>query len=83
MNEPKVEPPSLDMIHDIEDGVWKATVLKAALELDVFTTIAKGHYTLKDIVAATQCSERGMRILLDALCSLQALRHHELQEDAR
>jgi SAM-dependent methyltransferase len=74
MNEPRVQPPSLDMIHDIEDGVWKATVLKAALELDVFTTIAKGHHTLKDIVAATQCNERGMCILLDALCPLGLLR---------
>jgi 2-polyprenyl-3-methyl-5-hydroxy-6-metoxy-1,4-benzoquinol methylase len=73
MNELRVEPPSLDTIHDLEDCVWKATVLKAALELDLFTTIAEGHHTLKDIVAATQCSERGMRILLDALCPLGLL----------
>jgi 2-polyprenyl-3-methyl-5-hydroxy-6-metoxy-1,4-benzoquinol methylase len=73
MNESKVEPPSLDMIHDIEDGIWKATVLKAALELDVFTTIAKGYHTLKDVVTETQCSERGMRILLDVLCPLGLL----------
>jgi hypothetical protein len=73
MKEPKVEPPSLDSIHEIEDAIWKATVLKGALELDVFPVIAKGHHTLKDIAAVTQCSERGMRILLDALCPLGLL----------
>ena len=39
----------------------------------VFTTIDKGHRTLNDIVETTQCSERGMRILLDALCPLGLL----------
>lgn len=67
------QPPSLEVIDELEYGVWKATVLQAALELDVFTTIAEGHHTLKEIVAATQCSERGMRILLDALCPLGLL----------
>jgi len=73
MNKNRVEPPSLDIVYDLEYEVWKATVLKAALELDVFTTIAEGHRTLKDIVEATQCSERGMRILLNALCPLGLL----------
>jgi SAM-dependent methyltransferase len=50
--------------------MWKATALKAALELDVFTVIANGHHTLKDIAAATQSSTRGMHLLLDALCPL-------------
>jgi len=65
--------PSLEVIDELEYGVWKATVLKVALELDVFTTIAQGHHTLDDIVGATQCSARGMRILLDALCPLGLL----------
>jgi 2-polyprenyl-3-methyl-5-hydroxy-6-metoxy-1,4-benzoquinol methylase len=65
--------PSLEVIDELEYGVWKATVLQAALELDLFTTIAEGHHTLKEIVAATECSERGMRILLDALCPLGLL----------
>lgn len=73
MNETGIEPPSLDVVWDLEYEVWKATALKAALELDVFTTIADGHRTLSDIVAATQCDERGMRILLDALCPLGLL----------
>jgi len=73
MNKTGIEPPSLDVVWDLEYEVWKATALKAALELDVFTTIADGHRTLSDIVMATQCDERGMRILLDALCPLGLL----------
>jgi ubiquinone/menaquinone biosynthesis C-methylase UbiE len=65
--------PSLEVIDELEYGVWKATVLEAALELDLFTTIDMGYHTLKEIVAATRCSERGMRILLDALCPLGLL----------
>jgi len=65
--------PSLEVIDELEYGVWKATVLQAALELDLFTTIDKGNHTLKEIVAATECNERGMRILLDALCPLGLL----------
>ena len=73
------EAPSLDIINDLEYGVWKATALRAALELDVFTVIARGNSNLKRIAAATNCSERGMRILLDALCPLGLLRksHNE------
>lgn len=67
------EAPSLEIIDELEYGVWKATVLQAALELDLFTAINKGNHTLSDIAAATQCSERGMRILLDALCPLGLL----------
>ncbi|MBU7018062.1 MAG: hypothetical protein HXS44_11185 [Theionarchaea archaeon] len=67
------EAPSLDIINDLEYGVWKATALRAALELDVFTVIARGQSDLERIAAATNCSERGMRILLDALCPLGLL----------
>lgn len=67
------ETPSLEVIDELEYGVWKATILQAALELDVFTAIAEGHHTLKEIVAAAECSERGLRILLDALCPLGLL----------
>jgi len=46
VNETRAEPPSLDVVWDLEYEVWKATALKAALELDVFTTIAEGHRAL-------------------------------------
>jgi ubiquinone/menaquinone biosynthesis C-methylase UbiE len=66
--------PSLDIIYDLEYGVWKATALYAALELDVFTIIANDSHTRAVIATEAGCDQRGMRILLDALCSLKLLR---------
>jgi len=66
--------PSLDIVYDLEYGVWKATALHAALELGVFTVIANGNRSRGAIAAEARCDERGMRILLDALCSLKLLR---------
>jgi 2-polyprenyl-3-methyl-5-hydroxy-6-metoxy-1,4-benzoquinol methylase len=66
--------PSLDIVYDLEYGVWKATALHAALELDAFTIIANGNHTRAAIAAKAGCDQRGMRILLDALCSLKLLR---------
>lgn len=66
--------PSLDIVYDLEYGVWKATALHAALELGVFTTIANGNHNVGLIAAEARCDARGMRILLDALCPLKLLR---------
>lgn len=73
MNESEKQIPSRSILNDLKYGVWKATAVKAALELDLFTTIAKGYKTLGEIGAETGCSERGLRILLDALCPLGLL----------
>lgn len=45
-------------------------VVKAGVDLDVFTAIAKGSHTVAEIAKAAQSSERGMRVLLDALTIL-------------
>jgi SAM-dependent methyltransferase len=74
MSKKKSVSPSLDIVYDLEYGVWKATALHAALELDVFTIIANGNHNMGAIVAEVRCDQRGMRILLDALCSLKLLR---------
>jgi 2-polyprenyl-3-methyl-5-hydroxy-6-metoxy-1,4-benzoquinol methylase len=74
MSQRKSAPPSLEIVYDLESGVWKATALYAALELDVFTVIANGSRTQGAIAAEARCDERGMRILLDILCSLKLLR---------
>ena len=42
-------------------------LLKAAVELDVFTVVATGKTSAADIANACDASERGMRILCDAL----------------
>ena len=76
MDEPeKLSPPPawLGAIEEIDTFGLKATVLKTAMKLDVFTTIAGGCQRLEEIAQATRCSLRGMRVLLDALCPLGLL----------
>lgn len=70
MNNSKGSPPTRQIISELEYGVWKATVFKVALELDVFKIIAKGNHSIQDIAGASKCNFRGMTILLDALCPL-------------
>lgn len=48
----------------------RSAALKSGIELDVFTKIAEGNKTLKEIAAACGASERGMRILCDNLAVL-------------
>ncbi len=73
MSEPTMQPPPLGVIDEIDTLGLKVTVLKTALELNVFNTIASGHKQLEEIASATRCSVRGMRVLLDALCPLGLL----------
>jgi len=74
MNSTETTTPSLDIIDDLDWWGLKYTVVKLALELDIFTTIATGHCLLEEIAAATCTSKRGVRILLDALCPPGLLR---------
>jgi Dimerisation domain len=73
MGGPDRPPPSLGVIEEISTLGLKVTVIKTAMEFDVFTTIASGYQQLEEIAHATQCSVRGMRVLLDALCPLGLL----------
>ncbi len=77
MSGPERPPPSLGVIDEISTLGLKVTVLKTAMELDVFTTIASGRQHLEEITQATRCSIRGMRVLLDALCPLGLLSKSE------
>ncbi len=45
----------------------QSAALKAAIELEVFTNIAKGNNTLEQISKASDSAERGIRILCDSL----------------
>ncbi|MBS1833079.1 MAG: class I SAM-dependent methyltransferase [Acidobacteria bacterium] len=54
-------------IFDTLRGMQQAEALKAALELGVFTAIAKGSNTVKALAGACRASERGIRILADYL----------------
>jgi SAM-dependent methyltransferase len=61
-------------------------ILKAAVDLGVFTAIAKGSATAKEIAVACGASVRGTRILCDALTVDQLLAksgdHYSLTPDA-
>ena len=50
----------MGVIEEVDVVGLKVTVLKAAMELEVFTTIARGYHSLEEIAAALQCSVRGM-----------------------
>jgi hypothetical protein len=77
MGGPERLPPSLGVIDEVNALGLKVTVLKTAMELDVFTTIASGRQRLEEITQATRCSIGGMRVLLDALCPLGLLSKSE------
>ncbi len=60
--------PNRDVLDDISFGLAKAAVLKAAIELEIFTRIAEGHRTVPALARIGGTTERGTRVLLDALC---------------
>jgi SAM-dependent methyltransferase len=65
--------PNRDVLDDISFGLSRAAVLKAAIELEVFTRIAEGHRTVPALARLGGMTERGTRILLDALCFIGML----------
>src|SRR5258705_3187471 len=55
-------------------GAWRSRTLAAAVELDVFSHMAEGKRTAKDVAGAAGASPRGMAYLLDALTAIGYLR---------
>jgi len=53
------------LIFDALNGFQRATALKAAIELDIFTLIGAGAVTSAELAKCAQTSEKGMRILCD------------------
>ena len=51
-------------------GVLAAQAIITGIELDVFTTIAEGARTAKDVARRAKSSGRGVRMLLDALVAM-------------
>lgn len=60
-------PPSPVQIFNTIQGYQRAFALKAAVDLDLFTVVAKGSRTAAEIAKNCNASERGVRILSDAL----------------
>lgn len=65
--------PNPTIIFDTLNAYQRSAALKAAIELDVFSAIAKGSAVTRDIASATQASPRGIRILCDYLVILGLL----------
>lgn len=63
-------PPNPAAIFEAARGYQDSFILKAGVDLDVFTAIAQGSHTTAEIAKAAKASERGMRILCDALTVL-------------
>ena len=62
-----------ESLDELTDSVRKAAALKAALELEIFTRISEGHRSLPALLRSTGFSERGVRLLLDALGNIGLL----------
>ena len=65
MQTPKAAPPSPMRIFEALNAYQKTAALKAAIDLDLFTHVAKGATSTKQIAAQTKASEKGVRILCD------------------
>jgi ubiquinone/menaquinone biosynthesis C-methylase UbiE len=55
-------------------GAWRSRAIVTAVELDVFSQIAAGKKTVKEVAKATGASERGIANLLDSLAAIHYLR---------
>src|SRR5215813_487507 len=62
--------PNPQTIFEAANGYQNSFLLKAGIDLDIFTVIAKGSHSVPEIASATEASERGTRILCDALTIL-------------
>jgi len=55
------------LFFDTVNSFHRSEALKAAIELDLFTSVASTNGTASEIAARSQASERGVRILCDYL----------------
>jgi precorrin-6B methylase 2 len=78
-------PPNPVQIFTTIQGYQRAFALKAAVELDLFTAIAKGSQTAAEIAKNCNAAERGIRILSDVLVVMGFLtkdkNHYSLTAD--
>lgn len=65
--------PEKKWILELSDGFRNTAILGAAAELGIFDLIPAAGITAEALAHAAGCSERGIRILLDALAALKVL----------
>ncbi len=69
---PAAQPNPMQIFNTVQ-GFQRAFALKAAVDLDLFTAIAKGSKTAIEISKACGAAERGVRILCDVLVVMEFL----------
>ena len=71
LQSPAVQPQhSPAAFFDAVQGYQRSFILKAAVDLDLFTAIANNQHTVAEIAHSVHASERGVRVLLDCLTVL-------------
>lgn len=65
------------LIFDALNGFSRATALKAAIELEIFTLIGAGAVTAAELAKRAQTSQKGMRILCDFMTIQGFLTKHD------
>ncbi len=68
MSSSPAQQPSPQLFFQTINAYQRTEALKAAIELEVFTAIGEGNFTVSEIAKRCETSERGMRILCDYLC---------------
>src|SRR4029077_16897127 len=67
-------PPSPQLFFETVTAFHKTEALKTAIQLEVFTAIGEGNQTADSIARRCRASERGIRILCDALVIMDFLK---------
>jgi hypothetical protein len=70
---PETSEPNLGTLAEMNFSMAANRVLAAAVQLGVFSQIASGRTTAREVAAGIQSSERGTRMLLDALTAFRLL----------
>ena len=68
MSSSPAQQPSPQLFFQTVNAHQRTEVLKAAIELEIFTAIAEGNQTAATIAKRVGAAERGVRILCDTLC---------------
>ncbi len=60
--------PNPGLVFELASAYQNTAALKAAIQLDIFGAIGRGHHDVASIAQYATASERGIRILCDFLC---------------
>ncbi|WP_428332105.1 methyltransferase family protein [Novosphingobium sp.] len=64
---------TLDLVFEAMQGYLHASAFKAAIDIDLFTAIARGKTTCRDIAMSSDASERGVQALANLMVTRQFL----------